>query len=187
MKNIYLTSMALTGMLIGTSISAATLTDSQIQTSAGQDFTHILNGPISDGTGATLSVTVRGDFYSQNFLSNREYFSIAIDNNTLGSQLTFDSPGAYNVIQHTKNDREFSFDFLINNALFSSIMSNQEAVVLVDFAQGVTIFSDYDFSSKVSLNYNETVSPVPVPAAIWLFGSAMMGFVGLSRRKKLQA
>ncbi len=27
-----------------------------------------------------------------------------------------------------------------------------------------------------------TVSPVPVPAAVWLFGTALLGFVGMSRR-----
>lgn len=30
-----------------------------------------------------------------------------------------------------------------------------------------------------------TVSPVPVPAAFWLFGSALIGFVGISRRRKI--
>jgi hypothetical protein len=30
-----------------------------------------------------------------------------------------------------------------------------------------------------------TVSPVPVPAAFWLFGTALIGFVGLSRRTSL--
>ena len=30
-----------------------------------------------------------------------------------------------------------------------------------------------------------TVSPVPVPAAIWLFGSALIGFIGISRRTNL--
>ncbi len=28
------------------------------------------------------------------------------------------------------------------------------------------------------------ISPVPLPAAVWLFGSALLGLVGLSRRKK---
>jgi hypothetical protein len=28
-------------------------------------------------------------------------------------------------------------------------------------------------------------SPVPVPAAIWLFGTALLGFVGISKRKKV--
>jgi hypothetical protein len=29
-----------------------------------------------------------------------------------------------------------------------------------------------------------SVSPVPIPAAAWLFGSALLGFFGLARRKK---
>jgi hypothetical protein len=29
------------------------------------------------------------------------------------------------------------------------------------------------------------VSPVPVPAAVWLFGTALIGFVGLSRKTKV--
>jgi hypothetical protein len=29
-----------------------------------------------------------------------------------------------------------------------------------------------------------TVSPVPIPAAVWLFGSGLLGLVGMARRKK---
>jgi hypothetical protein len=29
------------------------------------------------------------------------------------------------------------------------------------------------------------ISPVPVPAAVWLFGTALIGFVGVSRRRKV--
>jgi hypothetical protein len=31
----------------------------------------------------------------------------------------------------------------------------------------------------------EVVSAVPVPAAVWLFGTALIGFVGMSRRRKV--
>jgi hypothetical protein len=30
-----------------------------------------------------------------------------------------------------------------------------------------------------------TINPVPVPAAVWLFGTALIGFVGMSRRRKV--
>lgn len=33
-------------------------------------------------------------------------------------------------------------------------------------------------------NFNMTTSAVPVPAAVWLFGSGLLGLVGVARRKK---
>ncbi len=33
--------------------------------------------------------------------------------------------------------------------------------------------------------YRDPVNPVPIPAAAWLFGTALVGFVGFSRRRKL--
>lgn len=32
--------------------------------------------------------------------------------------------------------------------------------------------------------FNLTAAPVPVPAAVWLFGSGLLGLVGIARRKK---
>ena len=34
-------------------------------------------------------------------------------------------------------------------------------------------------------NWSVSVSPVPVPAAVWLFGTALIGLVGMSRRRKV--
>jgi hypothetical protein len=31
------------------------------------------------------------------------------------------------------------------------------------------------------------ISAVPVPAAVWLFGTALIGFVGMSRRTTVKA
>ena len=36
---------------------------------------------------------------------------------------------------------------------------------------------------QLTVNDIDSVSNVPVPAAVWLFGSALMGLVGVSRRK----
>jgi len=33
--------------------------------------------------------------------------------------------------------------------------------------------------------YKTDISPIPVPAAVWLFGTALIGFVGMSRRRKV--
>jgi hypothetical protein len=41
-----------------------------------------------------------------------------------------------------------------------------------------------DFIAPSHSIYVETTSAVPVPAAVWLFGSGLMGLAGLARRKK---
>jgi len=43
----------------------------------------------------------------------------------------------------------------------------------------------YDASSSKVWFDNVNVSAVPVPAAVWLFGSALLGLTGLARRKKI--
>lgn len=40
----------------------------------------------------------------------------------------------------------------------------------------------YSYSLDYTLTY--TVAAVPVPAAVWLFGSGLLGLVGIARRKK---
>ena len=41
--------------------------------------------------------------------------------------------------------------------------------------------NDYVFANT----YEISVSAVPVPAAIWLFGTALVGFIGMSRQRKI--
>lgn len=52
--------------------------------------------------------------------------------------------------------------------------SNQDPNVSVGWS------SEVDFD-----NVRLSVSAVPVPAAVWLFGTALIGFVGMSRRRKV--
>jgi len=40
-------------------------------------------------------------------------------------------------------------------------------------------------SGQYVLSYNGTAPPVPVPAAIWLLGSGLMGLVGIGRRRRV--
>lgn len=39
----------------------------------------------------------------------------------------------------------------------------------------------------ISYTYDESVAAVPVPAAIWLMGSGLLGLIGFSRQKKTQS
>ena len=44
-----------------------------------------------------------------------------------------------------------------------------------------------DFFPGGVINSNVLINPVPLPAAAWLFGSAILGLVGAARRKQLKA
>lgn len=43
--------------------------------------------------------------------------------------------------------------------------------------------ADWSFSSQSTTSYSMTVTAVPVPAAVWLFGSGLLGLVAVARRK----
>jgi len=61
----------------------------------------------------------------------------------------------------------------------SAIMS---AIVVKDSFGNVIPFS-LSTASGAAL-FNELATTVPIPAAIWLFGSGLLGLLGISRRKK---
>lgn len=50
------------------------------------------------------------------------------------------------------------------------------------------IIGGYDSLANPALAYTATISaaasPVPIPAAVWLFGSSVLGLLGLGRRKR---
>jgi hypothetical protein len=163
------------------SANSALLQDQQFQTTTGQLFTHNLSGPASDGTGGILTVHVRGDFYSGG--AYNENYSVSLEGNVLGSGISFDSAGVYSHTTHTFDDHEFSMDFLIGASLLSSVMADLLAVITVDFGSGSNVFNSGMFS-EVSLSYNNSVSQVPLPAALFMFAPALLGFMGLRRKAK---
>jgi hypothetical protein len=50
---------------------------------------------------------------------------------------------------------------------------------------GTFSYADGSVNGNVIYEFNPSISPVPVPAAVWLFGTALIGFVGMSRRRKV--
>lgn len=68
------------------------------------------------------------------------------------------------------------------------VLSLLNVVVPVDgiLTFAVSGFSDFDFipgSHDQIGDYQLTLTAVPVPAALWLFGSSMLGLIGLGHRK----
>jgi hypothetical protein len=58
------------------------------------------------------------------------------------------------------------------------LVAGESYVVRVSNEKGV-LGADPNYTVLVG------ISPVPVPAAVWLFGTALVGFIGVSRRRKV--
>ena len=55
--------------------------------------------------------------------------------------------------------------------------------ILIDFGQTAFLGNLSFIQDTDNLAFAGDINPVPVPAAAWLFGSALLGFFGFSRRK----
>jgi hypothetical protein len=53
-------------------------------------------------------------------------------------------------------------------------------------SDGINTISDVVYKGG-TLDLSAAASPVPVPAAAWLFGSGLLGLVGVARRKPIAA
>ena len=77
-----------------------------------------------------------------------------------------------------------SASVLLNDELVGIISTASPSVsaVFVDpsLAQVIQIVN----TDAALLNYDFITTPVPVPAAAWLFGSGLLGLIGFARRKK---
>ena len=90
------------------------------------------------------------------------------------------------------NTYRYNLDFSLNAAQTAAFMNNSN--VVVDFADGVIAVCGWwnygnciggtNVAPYTQVDFTYEVSNVPVPAAVWLFGSALIGLMGVARRKK---
>ena len=52
-----------------------------------------------------------------------------------------------------------------------------------DFGNGIQDFGNKDFNFYTWAVHNGDIGAVPIPSAVWLFGSGLIGLVGVARRK----
>jgi hypothetical protein len=142
-----------------------------------------------------FDVTNAGDFLiisdDNTFLNT---FPFILDNSRLNPHaMLFSSPlSSLNYIAQNDN---FIFDdswILEDLQIGSYILALSDSILTKDEAIGG--YNNDDFSSKTKGNINVTIksvngtaefsnpSAVPVPAAAWLLGSALLGFVGFRRK-----
>lgn len=78
----------------------------------------------------------------------------------------------------------------------SYVGTNGDLLALANAGDGINTAS-FQFTSPTSLtdlfttrtsvtstSFSGSITPVPIPAAIWLFGSGLLGMIGIARRRK---
>lgn len=78
-----------------------------------------------------------------------------------------------------------SFDKAYTNFVFgwTNLLSVE---VSGNLTHGYVAYDNIDVTSLANTPAANTVNAVPVPAAVWLFGSALAGLAGFGRRKQVQ-
>ena len=135
----------------------------------------------TDGsTDKSYNISVPGTVYAGSTASEMSHMFY----NTLGNTGQFDTSGAVTGCTSC----------LTNSGPFSNVQSDAYwSATDAPYDSYAWLFAfniGYQGTYSNSLNYyawavhNGDVSAVPVPAAVWLFGSGLLGLVGISKRKK---
>jgi len=121
----------------------------------------------ASGFGAGFDTSISGVNPSSEFVSPPAYGNFVV--NVPGSVFGVQIPNA----------QAFFFNFMGD-------LSSTGPINLINFTSQITggnNFSTVPFSGTFTQG---TVSSVPVPATVWLFGSALTGLISFTRRKTLQ-
>jgi len=130
-----------------------------------------ITGKIKNYTGpGDLDYGYRGRFNVTNKIGNlyhADLIGFGVD----------ESPSAFGFTTDASDDSGWASQFMTDNesVWFYSTSFWDRITQAVDTRRGRTW--------SISLNDIQTVTTVPVPAGLWLFGSALIGLTGLTRRR----
>ena len=139
----------------------------------------------------TQTIDLSGNAAQIDTNSIEAIFSIQLQSRSVGSALDQASvdvsflDGGGSVLD------SYSFTDIINTALFDwneysdarTIANGARSIKIVLTSDRINGSSSDGFIDEVSLQIN-AINSVPVPAAVWLFGSGLLGLIGVARRKK---
>jgi hypothetical protein len=102
-----------------------------------------------------------------------------------GDMLSGDYAGASSVVAPDIDPLFWTLDLGPGGLGLLSLLNNTDDGLWVQLGFGSYFSGHKGRNTPEYLTAALTVSAVPVPAAIWLFGSALIGFIGVSRRTRV--
>ncbi len=183
-------------LIVSTSANAAVLSAVVEQTVDGQNFSFdFAVDPVPAVDSAIFTIHARGDYVQRPGGNGSETLDWNIDGLLFGGPvgdftLDYDEgsvpngvggPFHFTYVHGCCTDIEFARSYEISDALLIDILADGQVNIFVDLADRVQLKGGNEEVSfvGVSLRYNV----VPIPAPVWLFGSALAG-LGWFRRKQ---
>jgi hypothetical protein len=148
---------------------------SKVLNQAGQTTAFSVDA-VPTGTGgrsATFTLLAKGD-YSPG--SRHEYLDWDIDGIVSGRGRP--ATGLGTVVSGIASDVEWTQSFAVSSTDFAAIFADGELVVTLQNSSEVNCcFESTDY-------HGYELTAVPVPAAAWLFGGALMGMIGVGAKRR---
>lgn len=150
----------------------------------------------SNGIGWTISET---NYWTVRTVTNDsfQYAALPVATDSLHASgdytITFDSPISSLLVALSNDNQTDSINFGLTPSDSTGLTMNGTQVILDAAVGGLVLFENINSLTIQNINNNgvndgydfafHAVSEVPLPAAAWLFGSALLGLAGVARRK----
>ena len=166
-------------LCVGSTANAALVaSDSTTIISTGQSYAQSFVVTPSAFSNAVLTLDVFGDFGQT---QKNEHFKFYIDGQLLADLHANSHDGFTAITDDSCCSWHFTGDVSIDNALWSLFDSDGQLDVSWRNGAGVNVIASSNY-----VNWSINAAPVPVPGAVWLFCSGLIGFLGM-RKNRLRA
>ena len=169
-----------TTMIIELAGQAGTNTFGVYDTSNSNNFVELFNGGASAGSQVVMSIKLDGSVHINladtltDFAGNNFGYYLDIGNDRFFSDTALNGDAADHMLAYQGTGDNIQ---IATNAA-GDWTPNEYVLAWEDVTGGA---ADFDYNDMVMIV--ESVQPVPVPAAVWLFGSGLIGLVGVARRR----
>jgi hypothetical protein len=170
-----------TTMIIEIAGQAGTNTFGVYDAANNSNSVQLFDGAASGGDQTVMSIKLDGSVWVNlvdtgvNFAGNSFGYYLGTVNGTFYSDTSLNGDTADHMLAYQGTGDTIQ----LPNIAPGTWTANEYALAWEDLPASA---ADFDYNDMVLMV--ESVEPVPVPAAVWLFGSGLLGLIGMARRKK---
>lgn len=157
----------------------------QIGTAGSSGAADIIAPPASYTSGPNNgSAYLHSSIYSSIYIQAHQNDLFSLISLDLGEYSTHASNSSVNITGFKNNGNQISTTLQLDS-LFDGLGGiNDFQLITLDASWSNLTRVEFDNSAYSLDNIQLDLNSVPVPAAVWLFGSGLIGLVGVARRKK---